>query len=148
MKTLDISWQRLVQEGRTCPRCGDTGDEVRKAVATLTPALAPIGIEVHLTESQLSPDEFGDAPLESNRITMQGRDLEEWVGAETGHSQCCDVCGANDCRTVNIGGATYETIPADLIVRAGLLAAADLMSEADKADDCCAPDAQTSSCCG
>ena len=63
MKTLDISWQRLVQGGRTCPRCGDTGAEIRKAVATLTPALAPMGIEVRLTESQLSADEFGNAPL-------------------------------------------------------------------------------------
>ncbi len=161
MKTLDISWQRLVQGGRTCPRCGDTGAEIRKAVATLTPALAPMGIEVRLTESQLSADEFGNAPLESNRITLLGRDLEEWVGGETGQSQCCDVCGDNDCRTVNVAGETYETIPADMVVRAGLLAAADLLAgPAAQTGDCCEPTTQadpvsatqtsapSSACCG
>ena len=139
---LEVSWKRLVQGDRTCPRCGDTGEELSKAVATLTAALAPIGIGVHLTEGQLNSDEFDSAPLESNRILLQGRDLEQWVGGETGRSSCCDVCGQNECRTINLGGATYETIPSDLIVRAGLLAAAELLVEkgpsaASQGSNCC-----------
>lgn len=41
MTDLTIAWQRLVDAGQTCPRCGDTGSEVRTAAATLTAALAP-----------------------------------------------------------------------------------------------------------
>ncbi|MFZ2624388.1 MAG: DUF2703 domain-containing protein [Propionibacterium sp.] len=139
MKTLTIDWQRLVEAGKTCPRCGDTGGQVRQAAATLGQTLAPLGIEVHLREGQLSVDEFGRAPLESNRILLKGRTLEEWIGAQTGQSPCCEVCGPNDCRTVTLEGATYESIPADLVVRAGLLAAAELLAE---------PDEQAASCCG
>lgn len=37
-------------------------------------------------------------------------------------------------------GATYESIPADLIVRAGLLAAAEMLAEPDeKSQPCCGP---------
>lgn len=140
MKKLTINWQRLVDAGKTCPRCGDTGEEVRKAAATLSGALAALGMEVQLTEGQLSADEFGRAPLESNRILIQGRTLEAWLGAETGQSPCCEVCGPNDCRTVTVEGATYESIPADLIVRAGLLAAAEMLAEPDeKPQPCCGP---------
>ena len=31
MKILKIEWHRLVTDGQTCPRCGDTGQEVEKA---------------------------------------------------------------------------------------------------------------------
>ena len=33
-----------------------------------------------------------------------------------------------ECRTVSVDGITYEVIPAELIVRAGLLAASHMMS--------------------
>ncbi len=140
MKTLMIDWQRLVDAGRTCPRCGDTQHEVREAAASLRSALAPLGVQVELREGELSTAEFAAAPLESNRILLQGRTVEDWLGGETGQSACCDVCGPDDCRTVTVDGTTHETIPAELIVRAGLLAAAALLAEepADPAP-CCAP---------
>ncbi len=130
MEQLIISWHGLVEHGSTCPRCGDTGKEVRIAARTLTPALAPLGITVVLEQGALSMEEFERTPLESNRILVQGRPLEEWVGAETGQSPCCDVCGPNDCRTVSVDGTSYETVPADLVVRAGLIAAASMISGA------------------
>lgn len=138
MKRLTIKWQRLVEGGKTCPRCGDTGEEVRKASASLGQALAPLGIEVVLEEVEMSGAEFKRQPLESNRILLDGRPLEEWLGAQTGQSPCCDVCGPHECRTVIVDGQPHEAIPADLIVRAGLLAAAGL---AGKGQDqpCCGP---------
>jgi tartrate dehydratase beta subunit/fumarate hydratase class I family protein len=33
MKRLEIEWRHLDKEGRTCDRCADTGDEVRRACA-------------------------------------------------------------------------------------------------------------------
>lgn len=139
MTTLTIQWQRLVENGETCPRCGDTGEEVRKAATTLGQALAPTGIEVRLVEVEIPMAEFEKAPLESNRILIEGRSIEEWLGGEAGQSPCCDVCGPNDCRTLTVDGQTYESIPADLIVRAGLLAAAGLVAPVRGQPCCCGP---------
>lgn len=80
MKVLTIRWQRLVEGGATCPRCGTTGDAVN----------------------------------------------EEWLGGTIGQRPCCEVCGPNECRTLTIEGRTHEAIPSELVVRAGLLAAASL----------------------
>lgn len=49
------------------------------------------------------------------------------MNARTGQSQCCDVCGDEECRTVEIDGETLEAIPAELIVKAGLIAAAEII---------------------
>ena len=72
MTDLTIAWQRLVDAGQTCPRCGDTGSEVRTAAATLTAALAPLGITVRLAEATINLAQFEQAPLESNRILIAG----------------------------------------------------------------------------
>ncbi len=138
MRVLTIKWQRLIEGGETCPRCGDTGTELHKAAEMLRQALAPLGIEVALDEVEIGLEEFKRQPLESNRISIDGRSIEEWLGGTTGQSPCCDVCGPNDCRTVTVDGQTYEAIPADLIVRAGLLAAAS-SSPSVSAHSCCAP---------
>lgn len=127
MKTLNIRWQRLLTEGQTCPRCGSTEEEVEKATAALKQSLAPLKIEVFLEKGELSVEEFKQDTLLSNMIWIDGRLLEEWLGAITGQSECCDICGPNDCRTVEVQGAVYETVTADLIVKAGLLAAAQLI---------------------
>ena len=136
---LQIDWQRLVESGQTCPRCMQTGDQVRQAARTLDAALSPVGIRVRLTESAIALARFQLAPLESNRILLNDRTLEQWLGGQTGHSQCCDVCGPNDCRTVSVDGESYESIPAELIVRAGVLAAAEQLGSADNGGTCCAP---------
>lgn len=141
MKELTIRWQRLVEGGRTCPRCGETGDEVRIAKATLTAALAPLGIAVRLDEVVISLEEFERAPLESNSILLQDRTVEDWLGGRTGQSVCCDVCGPHGCRTVTVDGTDYETVPAELIVRAGLLAASELLAPS-------AASAEPEPCCG
>ena len=129
MKTLTIAWQRLLDDGQTCPRCGSTEIEVEKAVALLTQSLAPLGVAVVLEKSELSSEQFAQAPLQSNAILIDGKLLEEWVGGETGQSPCCEVCGPNDCRTMAVGSDVYEVIPSDLIIKAGLLAAVQLLGQ-------------------
>lgn len=125
-KILTISWQRLIEEGNTCPRCGSTENELGDAVRQLKEKLASLEIDVILEKKELSLDEFKKDPVESNRILFNGRSLEDIIGAKTGQSQCCDVCGDEECRTVEINGQTHETIPAGIIVKAGLKVAADL----------------------
>lgn len=128
MLTLKIKWQRLVdEENKTCPRCRETEEELDKAYSKLRDALFPLGIDVILKKRQMSPGEFKNNPLTSNQIWIADRTLEEWLGAETGKSKCCDVCGDEKCRTVEAGNHTYETIPASLIIKAGLIAASEIL---------------------
>lgn len=150
MTDLTIAWQRLVDAGQTCPRCGDTGSEVRTAAATLTAALAPLGITVRLAEATINLAQFEQAPLESNRILIAGRPLEDWLGGATSQSPCCDVCGPNDCRTITVDDTTYETVPAGLITRAGLLAAAELLAQPSASHDDPTQETTgtTETCCG
>jgi hypothetical protein len=42
-------------------------------------------------------------------------------------SRCSGCCGDSDCRTTVVDGRVYETIPPELIVRAGLKMAANLI---------------------
>lgn len=129
MTELIIKWQRLVDEsGQTCNRCFCTGDEVQAAVEMLQQALAPLGIAVVAEMSELSTEEFLQSPLESNRVWIAGKPLEDWLGAGTGQSKCCGPCGDNECRTVTIGEHEFEAIPKELVVKAGLLAAAELIA--------------------
>lgn len=133
---LRIKWKRLISDGETCPRCGSTEEELGKAVSTLRQSLAPLGIEVVFEKEELSVAEFKKDPLQSNRIWISDRLLEEWIGGGVGHTPCCDVCGPHDCRTVEVGGQVYETIPAEIIIKAGLSAAAQLVVPR-KGEPCC-----------
>lgn len=121
-RRLVISWQRLISNGNTCPRCGSTEDELDKAVLELKEKLKSRGIEVILKKQELTLEEFKQNPLSSNKVMLNGRPLENLLDAKTGHSKCCDVCGDEECRTVEVGENNYETIPASLIVKAGLKA--------------------------
>jgi len=122
-KTLTIRWQRLVVDGATCPRCRTTERELQKAVCALRQPLALLGIQVVLEKKDVSQARFREDSLVSNQIWLNGHLLEEWIGGKVGASSCCDVCGSSECRTIEAGGRTYETVPAGLIVRGGLLAA-------------------------
>lgn len=120
---LSIVWSRLVSENKTCPRCESTEKELDNAVQKLKELLAPMGIQVVFNKTELTPEEFNKNPMQSNLILFNGRSLESLIGAQTGKSQCCDVCGNKECRTVKIEEESHETIPADIIVKAGLVAA-------------------------
>jgi hypothetical protein len=138
MKALTIKWQRLLIDkgGKTCPRCGSTEKELEKAVHILKQSLAPLGIGVILQKRALAPAAFEKDVLESNRIWIADRPLEDWLGADIGQSLCCEVCGNAECRTVEVGKKVYETIPAHLIIKAGLAAASSMVAEEPK-KPCC-----------
>jgi hypothetical protein len=128
VQVLRIRWQRLVDtSGETCPRCATTEEEVEKAFQHLKRSLEPAGITVMLETERIDQAAFDAAPLESNRIWIGGRPLEDWLAARTASSPCCDACGTSECRTVSVGNETYEAIPAGLIIRAGFVAAAELL---------------------
>lgn len=128
MKRLPIFWQRLVSEqGTTCPRCHSTGEEVQRAVEKLKLALEPLGVTPVLQVKEIDEASFLKDTLQSNQILIDGQTIEHWLGGQTGSSRCCNECGDNDCRTVEVGGQSYEVIPEDLLVRAGVIAATRML---------------------
>lgn len=134
IRVLKIEWQRLVDEkGQTCQRCGSTEKEVQKAFQSLKQSLAPLGIKVTLEKKALEPSICAKNVLQSNRIWIGGRTLEEWLGAQVGKSPCGFCCAKLgdevECRTVEVGGQVYEAIPAGLIVQASLLAMGELIKK-------------------
>lgn len=143
MNVLQIRWQRLLDEkGRTCDRCGTTETAVEEAVNKLKVSLKGLGIHVTLEKSAISPSEFSKDTLQSNRIWVNGKPIEEWLSATSGQSKCCTVCGESDCRTVTADGKTFEAIPSEMIVKAGLLAAVELL-HAKPVSPCCPPAERT-----
>jgi hypothetical protein len=137
VKTLNILWQRLVDErGQTCDRCGTTETAVDEAVQKLKRSLQELGIDVVLEKETLNPSAFLKDPLDSNRIWVAGEPIEKWLSATSGRSQCCSACGDSDCRTVTVDGQIYEAIPAELILKAGLLAATELL-RGEPPSTCC-----------
>ena len=139
--TLTIRWQRLVDGGgHTCGRCGSTERELQEALARLKKSLGPLGIRVVLEKMALSPEVFARDISASNRIWIGDRSLEDWLGATVGKSPCEFCCAGVgqrvECRTMSVGGETYEGIPAGLIIRAGLLAGSHLVP-ATSAQACC-----------
>lgn len=149
MENLTIRWQRLVDEhGQTCHRCGATEQAVDRAAANLRQALQALGIEVRLEKSALSSADFSQAPLESNRLWIGDAPLEHWLDATAGASLCCSTCGGASCRTLKVADETYEAVPVELIIQAGLLAAARLLGRTPTG--CCLPAEPSAKggCCG
>ncbi|MHC4442511.1 MAG: DUF2703 domain-containing protein [Planctomycetota bacterium] len=141
-RTLNVHWQRLVDEtGQTCERCGNTQTEVRLAAKTLKRCLRPLNIDVALKETTIDPKTCALDISQSNRIFIDGRPVEGWLGGKVGMSLCgfcCQELGENvQCRTVTVDGQTHETIPAILIIRAGLLAAEASLGQAATTKACC-----------
>lgn len=133
MKSLPIVWQRLVtSDGKTCDRCATTHQEIRRAAGTLEKVLHPLGIRPVLKSRKISVRSFKADPSESNRVWIAGRPIEEWLGGRVGASRCCSVCGPSPCRTVEVGGTVFETIPAHLFLKAALIAASDLLKDSRK----------------
>jgi len=149
MRILKIRWQRLVSDGKTCPRCESTGKALEEAVFILKQVLNPMGIEVRVEKDELSGDEFQKDSLSYNQIFINDSPLENWIGGRVGQSPCCDVCGSSECRTIEIGGETFEAIPAYLIVKAGLNAALQMMDVETNRSCCSTMNLKTSGkhCC-
>jgi hypothetical protein len=137
MKTLIIQWQRLLVDDGTCPRCGATEQEVDRAFMSLKQSLSQLGINVVLEKKTLDLAVFKKNPSQSNLIMIGKKTLEEWLKAHTGASSCCGPCGDSECRTIETQGKIYETIPAELIIKAGLMAAGELFNT--KGSKSCCP---------
>jgi Domain of unknown function (DUF2703) len=130
VRSLPIVWRRLVStKGETCERCSATQWELERAVATLEQTLRPLGLQPHLEITEIDEVASRMNPAESNRIWIAGDPIEKWLHARVGSSRCCAVCGESECRTVEVGGTTFEAIPERLILKAALIASSELLDD-------------------
>ena len=128
MRPLTIVWQRLVRSsGETCDRCALTFAALQQAVAKLKDVLRPLDLAPTLAAIEIQEESFKANPSESNRIWIAGKSLEEWLAARVGNSRCCSVCGESECRTIEFGEAVFEAVPENLIIKAALIAAAEMV---------------------
>ncbi len=138
--TLTIRWQRLINDaGDTCDRCGETERSIAEAERLLTASLRPLGMNVRVVKTQLTAAEFKRDPSASNRIWIGDNSLEAVLGAQTGTSPCDGACGGSPCRVTVVDGQSYEVVPAELIIRAGMRVAADLVRPPKRPMGCCPP---------
>ncbi len=119
MTTLEIEWRHLEKDGRTCQRCSDTLQSLQQVVSQLAAECAPRGVTIAYRETRLSREQLP----QSNLILFNGVPLESVLpGASASESECSscgDLCGQPSlCRTVTVGGQTFEAIPATLIRQA------------------------------
>ena len=135
-KVLTIKWTRLVSEDETCPRCSTTEQELKEAVDVLNQSLTTMGIKAVLEKKSLSVAEFEKDPLQSNRIWINNQPLEDYIDGKVGQSPCCDVCGSAECRILEVEAQTFEAVPSKIIIRAGLIAAAQMITPEEK-KPCC-----------
>jgi len=117
MKTLDIEWKHYDKAGNTCARCSETGQTLQKVVTELAEECRPCGWDIRLKITTLTEAEIP----ESNLILLNGTPIETVLAnAEAGESHCescCDLTGNSStcCRTIELDGESYESIPANLI---------------------------------
>ncbi len=150
LKPLPIVWRRLLKDGETCERCGSTHREILAALDQLEPALQPLGIQPVLQTLVLDEPSFRADSSASNRIWIGGRSIDEWLGARAGSSPCCSVCGDLPCRTLEMGGHSFEAVPRNLVIKAALIAAAGMIessrSGAGLASSCASESASECGC--
>lgn len=118
---IEASFLRV--DGETCERCNSTSTAARDAAERLKGVLGPMGVEVVLREYALEMDELDS----SNTLRINGRPLEDWLGAERVSTECAscgDLCGYDSvcCSALELEGEVHESPSVDLIMQAALKA--------------------------
>ncbi len=118
-----VQVEYLDVDGKTCERCANSIEAASAAVEAVGTELAARGITVELETRHLDRSEIAD----SNRVLVNGRPVEEWVGGTSVLSECPSCSEMLDavtcCRAVEVHGEAFESVPADAIVQATRIAA-------------------------
>ncbi len=132
--TIVLEWQPPASEVcRQCQQCGVGDQEVQRAFLMLKERLAEKGFDIQVVEKK------GAAPL-PNTCGMKVCDvpLEVWLDARTEATPCQGAADKGDPdgmrRTIRVGNQGFATVPADLMVRAGLMAADHMIENGGKVD--------------
>jgi hypothetical protein len=109
-------------DGQTAGRCTDTVESARIAVRQLRADLEPLGVTVTLSEHDAVADDLSD----SNAVLINGRSVEEWIGAERVYTDC-PSCGAMvgepvSCGAISIEGSVEDSFSVEQIREAAFTA--------------------------
>ena len=114
-RSVVIETTVLRVEGETCEQCGDTVEAVRIAVRQLETVLAPLDVRVTLIEHAATAENLED----SNSVMVNGRSLEDWIGAErvsTDCPSCGDLIGQTACcGAVSVAGMVQESFSVEQV---------------------------------
>jgi hypothetical protein len=139
-EVLTLAWHKVSEDdGSVCELSVATERMVDQASKELSRILAPSNVEVAV--KTLTPEKVEGAECICNRVLVQDRYVDEWLGADLVKTECSgcpnqaacpnsaesDGCGGQ--YAVVYQGKTYSIVPADLIAMAGMLAAAELTGE-------------------
>jgi hypothetical protein len=86
-----------------------------------------LGIAPSLENREIDSASFETDPSQSNRIWIADEPIENWLGSRVGSTPCCSVCGDSECRTIELENQVFEAIPSELILKAALVAASQLV---------------------
>ena len=109
-RTLALRWQRPAIEQKN--PCGVTESELQEAMRTLTHSLKKSGMDVQL--GYLKAGAASETAVTG--LWINGKPLETWLNAQV-------VAEDGGCMTLKLSDQSYEKIPADVIVKAGMMAA-------------------------
>lgn len=110
-------------DGETCERCNGTIDNARAAADELKAQLKPLGVEVTLVEHATTMENLPD----SNSVIINGRSIEEWLGAtrvSTECASCGDLCGEESvcCGAISLDDAVQESYTIEHVREAAMMA--------------------------
>lgn len=129
-RTLVIRWQHAVcQNDNPCERCINTPLEIQQAFDDLKTSLSGLGITVTLEEKKIKHHD--------DHLFINDRDVVDLLKGErvkTACANCFDDKGnPRTCNSLKLGDDVFEVIPAELIIKAGLVAASELITAAPEA---------------
>jgi hypothetical protein len=140
IQTLTLAWHKVSEDdGSICELSVATERMVEQASEELRQALASNNVRIAV--ETLTPEKVAGAECLCNRVLVQGRYVDEWLGAELVKTECSGCPNQARCgktaETDGCGGQyamihqgkTYSVVPANLITMAGMVAAAELTGE-------------------
>lgn len=122
-----LEWQKGATEAcQTCDACGVSEQEIKAAAAQLKTKLADKKVRVKIVERKAT-DGTPERPSAS-RMWVCGIPLETWLGARAAMTPCPDAKSREAVRpALYVDDQSYSVIPADLMVKAGVMAANQLL---------------------
>lgn len=118
MRIIRIEWKHYDKEGETCTRCNTTGDNIKAALEAISEDRSRKKIKIDYKETILEADKMP----ESNTVIINGQKIEDILNAKASENYChsCSCLAGSDtnCRTIELSGQSYESIPKEMILEA------------------------------
>jgi len=128
-KSVVIETTVLRVDGETCERCNGTIDNARIAAGELKAQLRPLGVDVTLVEHATTIENLPD----SNSVLINGKPIEQWLGAERVSTECAscgDLCDEESvcCGAISLDDTVQESYAVEHIREAAMLALGAVLS--------------------